>query len=141
MPSRAEAIADALHAALTVPPLASVPPARVFRDLEGALACEHLPALVIETGDEPPPTRPVIGHRQRRTALDVTVLAAGGYQAADAALVEAYGRLMADPTLSGLAFELEEGATRRQRHDGERHLVAVAKEFVAQYRTAENSLE
>jgi hypothetical protein len=141
MTSRAEAIADAVFVALTAPPMTSVPAARVFRDLEGAVQAELLPAIAVETGDEPPPVRNVIGHKQRRVDIDVTVIAAGCYAAADAVLIEAFGRLVADPSLGGLAFELEEGATRRQRQDGERHLVAVTKTWSAQYRTAENSLE
>lgn len=141
MTTRAEAIADAVHAALTAPAMSTVPAARVFRDLEGATQSEGLPAIAVETGDEPPPVRAVIGHKQRRVDIDITVIAAGGYRSADAALIEAFGRLVADPSLGGLVFELEEGATRRQRQDGERHLVAVTKTWSAQYRTAENSLE
>lgn len=141
MTSRAEAIADAVAAALTAPPMSIVPAARVFRDLNGAIQSELLPAIAVETGDEPPPMRAVLGHKDRRVDIDVTVFASGSYAAADPARVEAFNRLVADPSLGGLVFELEEGATRRQRQDGESLVVAVTTTFSAQYRTAENSLE
>jgi hypothetical protein len=139
--SRAEAIADAVAAALTAPAMSSVPAARVFRDLNGAIQSGLLPAIAVETGDEPPPIRVVLGHKERRVDIDVTVFASGSYAAADPARVEAFNRLMADPSLGGLVFELEEGATRRQRQDGESLVVAVTTTFSAQYRTAEYSLE
>jgi hypothetical protein len=113
----------------------------VFRDLNGAIQSELLPAIAVETGDEPPPIRVVLGHKERRVDIDVTVFASGSYAAADPARVEAFNRLMADPSLGGLVFELEEGATRRQRQDGESLVVAVTTTFSAQYRTAEYSLE
>ena len=121
--------------------MSSVPAARVFRDLHGALQSELLPAIAIETGDEPDPVRVVIGAKERSVDIRVTVLAAGGYVAADAAVLEAFGRVMAEPTLGGLAFEADEGQTRRDRDDGERQVVAVTKTWRFQYRTAEDSLE
>lgn len=141
MTSRAESIAGAVFDALTVPAMATVPVDRVFRDLHGALESDALPAIAVETGDEPPPIRVVLGHKERRVDIDVTVIATGGYAAADAAVIEMHQRLLSDPSLGGLVFELEEGATRRQRQDGERHLVAVTKTWSAQYRTTEGSLE
>lgn len=141
MTSKAERIADALHAALSSPAMTSVPPARVFRDLHGALQSELLPAIAIETGDEPEPVRAVIGAKERVVDVRVTVLASGSYLAADAALVEAFARVMADPTLGGLVFEADEGQTRRDREEGERQLVAVTKTWRCQYRTADDSLE
>lgn len=141
MTSRAEAIADAIRAAMTTPQMASVPSARVFRDLEGALQCSDLPAVAIETGGEPPPARLVVGHKDRQVEIDVTVIAKQGYASADAAVVEAHARLMADPSLGSLVFELDEGATRRQRQDGEQRLVAVTKTYRARYRTTEDSLQ
>ncbi|HND53637.1 MAG TPA: hypothetical protein PLV92_14610, partial [Pirellulaceae bacterium] len=63
MTSKAESIAAAVHAALSSPAMASVPAARVFRDLHGALQSDLLPAVAVETGDEDPPVRGVIGHK------------------------------------------------------------------------------
>lgn len=141
MTSKAESIDAAVHAALSSPAMASVPAARVFRDLHGALQSDLLPAVAVETGDEDPPVRVVIGHKERTTEVRVIVVAQGAYSAADPAIVEAFDRLAADPTLGGLVFELDEGATRRERETGERQLVAVTKIFRAQYRTTESSLE
>ena len=141
MTSKAERIADAVHASMTTPAMSSVPAASVVRDLHGALASDDLPAIAVETGDEDAPVRMVLGHKERVTEIHVTVVAQGAFADADPALVEAYGRIAADWTLGGLVFELEEGPTRRERQDGERQLVAVTKVFRAQYRTTESSLE
>lgn len=147
MTSRAEAIAGAIVAALTVPAMASVPAARVFRDIDGAMQSEHLPAVAVEIGDEDPP---MIGapHGVADRVLTVTVsviaeaTATGSpYAAADAAIVEAHNRVVADRELGGLAFDLLEGRTARDRDAGERHLGAIRKEYRAHYRTNEDSLE
>ncbi len=141
MTSKAETIASAVHAALSSPGMSTVPAARVVRDLHGALQTGLLPAIAVETGDEDAPVRVVLGHKERSTEIRVTVVTQGAFLDADPALVEAYGRIAADWTLGGLVFELEEGPTRRERHEGEQQLVAVTKVFRAQYRTTESSLE
>jgi len=139
--TKAEQIAAAIHTALTVPAMSSVPAARVYRDLHGAIQSALLPAIAVETGDEDAPVRAVIGHKDRTTEIRVIVVAESTYSAADPALVESFLRLQADPTLGGLVFELDEGPTRRERADGERQMVAVTKTYRAQYRTTETSLE
>lgn len=141
MTSKAERIADAVHAALITPAMSSVPAARVFRDLHGAIASDVLPAIAVETGDEDAPVRIVLGHKERTTEVRVIVVAQGAYSDADAALVESFNRLAADPTLGGLVFELDEGPTRREREPGESQLFGVTKVYRAQYRTTESSLE
>jgi len=145
--SRAEAIAGAIVAALTVPAMAAVPAARVFRDLDGAMQAAHLPAVAVELGDEDAPiTGAPHGVADRVVTVTVSVIAeavSGGspYTDADAALVEAHGRVVADRELGGLAFDLVEGRTARDRDAGERHLGAIRKEYRVHYRTTEDSIE
>ena len=147
MTSRAEAIAGALVAALTMPPMSAVPAARVFRDLDGALQSALLPAVAVEIGDEDPPTIGAPhGVADRLLSVTVSIVAeasAGGspYTAADAALIEAHARTVADREFGGLAFDTTEGRTARDRDAGERHLGVVRKEYRIHYRTTEDSIE
>lgn len=143
MTSLAERITAAVYTALTVPTMSSVPAARVFRDLQGAISSTELPAIAVETGDEPEPMRSVIGHKMRAVEVRVTVLASGAspFSAADPALVESFNRLAAAPTLGGLAFEFSEGSTNREREGAEQNVGAVTKTYVYQFRTTEGSIE
>ena len=140
MTSRAEAIAQAVHTLLSA--LSTVPAARVYRDLHGAIASSALPAIAVETGDEDEPQRTVIGHKLRTVEIRVVVLASGSdpFTAADPIVVEAFDALAADPTLGGLAFEFSEGVTFRERTDAEQNTVSVTKVYQYQYRTTESSL-
>jgi hypothetical protein len=143
MASRSEQIAEAVRAALSVPALATVPPSRIYRDMAGALQAERLPAIAVETGDEPEPQRPVIGFKLRTVEIRMAVFASGSnpFTAADPIVVEAHNRLAANPTLSGLAFEFDEGPTIREREDADRSIASVTKTYLYQYRTTEASLE
>lgn len=143
MTSKAEAITQAVVSALTVPPMTSVPAARVYRDLHGAMQADDLPAIAVETGDEDTPDRRTTRHKLRWLDLQVTVVARGAspYTAGDAALVEAFGRVFADRSLGGLAMEVLEGPTRRERSPAEQQVGAVTKTYRIQYTTLEESLE
>lgn len=142
MPSRAEQIADAVRIRLTAPAMTSVPAASVYRELRGALQAERLPAIAIEPGNEPEPQRIAYGVLHRRVEIVVTVLAAGntGYSAADPGHAEVFSRLLADPTLGGLALDVEFGAIRRERDDGERPRAAITTTYRYVYRTTEGSI-
>lgn len=140
MASIAERIAAGVHQALTVPPMTSVP-VEVHRDLHGALEREAYPAIAIETGNEPPAVRSLLGHRERVVEVRVTVLAEGGYEAADPADCEAFARIAANPTIGGLAFDVEDAGVVRERAPGARQVFAVTRMYRFPYRTVENSLE
>lgn len=148
MTSKAELIAQKVVSALTVPAMSNVPAARIYRDMEGALAAGDLPAIVVELGDEPDPTPggTLIGRKMRTVEIRVQTLAKASlgsspYAAADPAVVEAHNRLSADMTLGGLAFGFDEGATSRQREDAEQNIGSVSKAYLFQYHTTEASLE
>ena len=84
--------------------------------------------------------------RQGRTVdVQVTALAQAGagaaLTAADAAYVEAFGRVMADRTLGGLAFDVLEGQTARASEAYGERVAAIRKTYSIQYETAETSLE
>jgi len=141
--SKAEQIAQALVTALTVPAMTSVPAARVYRELEDAIRSELFPALVLELNGEPDPVSVLIGVKDRVVDADVIVLAAGSNRNADAdsATVEAFGRIFADRTLGGLAIEVLEGPTRRERDTVGESMLAITKSYRIEYRTGESSLE
>lgn len=143
MTSKAEQITAAVVTALTVPTMSSVPAARVFRDLHGALGSALLPAIAVETGDESEPVRVTIGHKMRSVEIRVSVLASGSnpFSAADAAVVESFNRLAAIPTLGGLAFEFDEGPVVRLREDAEQNTCRVDRTYVYKFRTTEASIE
>lgn len=145
MSSRAEQITQAIVAALTTPAMTSVPAARVFRDADSALSSNDWPALLVETGDEFAPQTVLIGRKFRTVDVQVTALAQAGagaaLTAADAAYVEAFGRVMADRTLGGLAFDVLEGQTARASEAYGERVATIRKTYSIQYETAETSLE
>lgn len=143
MPSRAEQITQAVVAALTTPALSSVPAAQVYRDLDRAIDANVAAALVVESGDEPAPNLATLGIAYRVLDIRVTALAKGASPAtlADAPMLEAYGRIMADRTLGGLAMDITEGDTQRQTNVLETGLAAAARIYRIQYRTAATALE
>lgn len=141
MTTGAEAITEAVHARHSS--LSTVPAARVYRDLEGALQAGKLPAVVIETGNEEPPEPQAMGAKKMRAVdVRVTVLASGAnpFGAADPIVVESFNALMADPKLGGLAFDLTEGPTLRDREVAGLNIASVTKLYRYRYRTPGNSL-
>lgn len=118
-------------------------PGRIHRDINDALRSEVMPAIVVETGDEPAPDRTQLGVMDRIVEVQLTVVASGSnpYGQADAAMLEAHDCLMHDATIGGLAFDVIEGPTRRTRAGLGEDLGAVQKTYQVRYRTAENSLE
>lgn len=141
MTSKAERIAAAVAELLTSPAMTSVPPTRIFRDLYGAIDGGALPAIAIETGNEEPGDRAVIGFVERVLDVRLHVVAMGEYAAGDPALVEAYARIAADPTLAGLAFDFQDAGTQRERDQAERRICLITKTLRYRYRTTEESLE
>lgn len=142
MSSRVESIMVALLAKLTATPaMTSVAATSIYRDLDSAIAA-GFPALVLEEGDEDPPGLAIVSRASRSLEFRLHVLIKGSapYTLADAPLVEAYDRIMADRTLGGLTQEIIEGATTRERAMLEKPVAIVTKNFVARFRTAETSL-
>lgn len=141
MTSRAEQITAAVLAALATPTIAGV--SAIDRDMHTVLNAGRFPAIVVETGNEEPPVRGVIGHKMRVVEVTVSVIAAGAspYTVADPFVLAAFDRLAADPSLGGLAFEFDEGETRRGRLDADRPIGVVSKSYLYKFRTTESSLE
>lgn len=148
MTSAAHDIVSEIVNVLKNPAMDAVPASAIYRDLMDARRSAHMPCIAVELGDEDAPVRNLIGFKDRRLTVDVTVLAAGSdpYGQADAAMVEAFYRIMSAATpggeiLSGRALDIVEGPTRRQREGMAEDLAAVTKTYTVEYRTQEGSLE
>jgi hypothetical protein len=140
--TRAESIMQAILTTLTVPPMSAVPAAHVFRDEEAAIEQAVLPSVTLTEGDEPPPERINTHEAERFLEVTLTVRAKGSvpFTAADAAVLEAHTRVMADQLLGGLTEEITEGATRRERADLNAKLCRVEKTYRIRYRTVDRIL-
>ncbi len=148
MTSAAHDIVTEIIAMLSNPELDSVPAASIFRDVMDARTSGQMPCIAVELGDEDAPTRSLIGVKDRKLQVELTVLAKGSdpYGQADAAMVESFNRLMSASmdgglTLNGRALDVLEGPTRRQRDGMAEDLAAVTKTYIVEYRTLERSLE
>lgn len=140
--TRAEAILQALVTLLTVPPMAAAPATHVLRDEEQAIEQALLPAVVLTEGDEADPARINFHEVERFLEVRLAVIGKGTlpYAAADAALIEAHGRIYAAQTLGGLCEEIVEGPTRRERADANVKLGRIEKTYRIRYRTTEGVL-
>ena len=143
MTSKALQIAQAIETVLTVPAMTAVPAASVYADPLDALEHETFPAVAVELGDEDEPIEVATGVLARSLEITITVLSNGSapFVRADAPLVEAHSRIFADRTLGGLALDIAEGPTRRQREGMGEGVGSSAKTYRIQYRTTETSLE
>lgn len=137
--SKAEQIAQQVIALLTTPAIDGVATGQVLRDPLDALDSETFPALCVELGDEGVPARPVTNVKQRAVLLSVSVLAAGAAPlvVADPIATEAANRLLADPTLGGLAVDLTELGTERHRDELGEGTAKVVLNFQVDYRTTD----
>jgi len=142
MTTRADAIMQAILTTLTVPAMSAVPVAHVFRDEEVAIEQDVLPAVSLAEGDEPAPDRINTHEAERFLEFTLSVRAKGAvpFTAADAALLEAHNRIMADQTLGGLSEEITEGPTRRERADLNTRVCRVEKAYRIRYRTTDGAL-
>jgi hypothetical protein len=147
MASAAEDIVSQIITTLTSPAMTSVPAANVYRDILDARRADQMPCVCVEAGDEDAPIRALIGRKDRKIDIQITVLAKGTnpYAQADAAVVETHARLFASPIvggeiLNGLALDILEGPTRRNRDGMDEDIAAVTKTYTIEYRTAEDSI-
>ncbi|MBS1188912.1 MAG: hypothetical protein H6R10_704 [Rhodocyclaceae bacterium] len=143
MASKAEQIMQAIVTLLTVPPMSSVPSADVHRDVTVAIDSAVSAAIAVEEGDEPEPSLFTIGVADRVLDVRLTALAKGhaASSLADAPMVEAHNRLMANLTLGGLADDIEEGPSSRERAQREKPVAAITKTYRVRYRTGARSVE
>lgn len=138
MTSRALAIADHIAGLL-----AGVSGVSNHRDIVRAIERTEQLALVVEQGDEQAPQPDTISTYERRIEINVSAVAKGTepYNRADAPMTSAHNLIMADRTLGGLAMDIDEGPTTRQRDSLEKEVGVITKTYIVAYRTAADSLE
>lgn len=141
--TRAESIAQAIFALMTEPPMSSVPAADVYNDLIYALDLGVSRGLVVELGDEPAPLQDNISTYERTVEVNISAIRRGRapYTLADPLIAEAHARLLTDRLLGGLAMDIADGPTRRQRDSLEKLVGVVTKTYRVVYRTGADSLE
>jgi hypothetical protein len=115
---------------------------RIFRSREDALAAAESPSLLVMPESEDP-SELTIGYVEKRLRISVGVYAravSSPDSAADATAQSVHAKLLADPTLGGLAVDLSEGATDWDFDQADQTSVMVNMRFVVWYRHARNSL-
>ena len=140
--TRAEAIAQAIVAALIDPPMTSLTPDRVVRDPVDPTQPGALPVLNVELGAETAPEKITFDLVSREVEIDLIAIASGqdATTTADDIIAEAHRRLLTKDLLDGLAMSLAEGDTQRRRDDLDRRIYAIAKRYRITYQTPRESL-
>lgn len=138
MTTRALAIADHIAGLL-----AGVSDVTIHRDIVRAIDRTEQLSLVVEQGDEPAPQRDTIATYERQIDIHVAAVAKGSepYGRADVPLSAAHDLILQDRSLGGLAMDIDEGPTTRQRDSLEREVGVVTKTYRVVYRTTADSLE
>ena len=113
----------------------------LYRSRTRAVAADAALALLVRPVAETP-EQIVITFMDRRLDVELSILARGDIpdSLADATVVSAHGKLMADRTLGGAALDVEEGPTEWDFAAADTDLCEVRMRFTVAYRTADNSL-
>ena len=148
MSTKALQIAEAVQALFETPALTGIGTGGVVDDPDYAYEIGDLPIVAVYMGDEQPPDRSVISSHDNTMILTVRVTAKKGgvsgksaLASCDALVASTYNRLMAAPTLGGLAFDIQKQATRRTRDVIEVPVAFTEVDYAVQFRTIETSLE
>ena len=150
MTTKALQIRDAITALLTASTCGGVPATRIHKDLAFALdaGTENMPSITVELGNEQVGRSDIdILHRTVEVTVAVLSVATKGVGAADAAtnadspLRTAHNRIMADRTLGGIAFDLEDRDIRRERGILDKQVMSTEILYEVGYLTSATSLE
>jgi hypothetical protein len=141
MATRPLQIRDALVDALKSAAVAGVPRDHIHVNLRQAVASGQRPAIVLDLGDEPEPTRQY-DQRQRRVDLTLRILADGAdpFAVIDPIREAAHARVMQDKTLGGLCETLVEGPSQRERVDLDVPIGALLTVYQVSYTTRGEAL-
>lgn len=150
MTTKALQIRDAIATLLRASTCGGVPSDRVYVDIATAIEGDpsSLPAIVVELGNESA-QRGSVGQVQRMVQVTVAVVSAAtkGVGAADATtnadapLAEAHRRIVADVTLGGKAFDVQDTSLTRDRDELDKPVMITRITYDVQYDTTETSLE
>ena len=142
MASKALQIRDAIITLLTTPALTGIGAGGVSVDPDYAFAAADIPVVAVYLGDETVQEQ-MIGAADHQLAITVRVISKGSdsFATGDALMVAAHGRIVADPTLGGLALDLRHTGTRRSRDVLEVPVAVQELDYAVDYRTTTTSLE
>ena len=115
--------------------------ASVHADLMQAISAGNRPAIVVDMGNEDTPVREY-GNRIRTISIGVRLLADGAdpFAVIDPIREAAHAAVMDDKTLGGLAEEIEEGASNRQRVDLDVQIGSLVTTYSVRYITSGEAL-
>jgi hypothetical protein len=120
----------------------------VIDEPEYAETVADMPFVAVYLGDEPAPARDLTSTRDREVMMTIRVAACkggvsgkGATASSDPLMVEIHSRLMANLTLGGVAYDIEEQGTRRQRDVLDKPVAYTEKDYLVRYRTTATSLE
>lgn len=132
MASIRELIVQSFMTALT----GAVPAAQIHRSRRTAIQRSESPAIVVQARREDPEVRES-GGTNRILTIGMEIIARGDApdSIADATVVEAHQRVMADTTLSGRAIDLQEISTEWEITEADLDAVVVTVIYQILYRT------
>lgn len=138
MTTRVLAIASAIQGLLKAPAMSACPASAVYLNRD-----EPVPdaaAILIEIGDEPTPI--IAGRMDRAVEIHLISQAKGGSAKAIAEAIhaEAYGRIMDDTTLGGLAYHIDEGDALRDHGVLDVPVCKITKTYIVRHLTERGSL-
>lgn len=148
MTTKALQIRDAIVSLLAASTCGGVPSTRIYADISHAVEAVF-PSIAVELGDEPAPQRSSIGLMDRQVQVSVKVLSAAttgvgaldATTAADAAIAEASRRIMADITLSGISYDIQEQELLRLRDETNKPVLLTTLNYSVFYTTGDTSRE
>jgi hypothetical protein len=148
MASKALQIAEAIQTLFATHALTGIGIAGVQDDPDYSFELSDLPFVAVYMGDEPAPNHAAIGQYDNTLIITVRVTAKNGgvtgksaLASCDPLLVSTYNRLMAEPTLGGLVFDVQKGPTRRMRDVIEAPVAYTEVDYAVQFSTTTTSLE
>ena len=113
----------------------------IYRSREEALTRADVPALIVMADNEDP-NENVSGLTEKRLTIVVGVFVRGDVpdMLADPIVESVHAKLMAEPTLGGLAMDISEGGTGWDMEEADQTALIVNMRFVVWYRHARANL-
>lgn len=142
MSSKALQIRDAIIARLTTPALTAIGTGGVSVDPDYAFETSELPVVAVYLGDETV-ERSLITAEDHVLTVTARIISksSDAFANADTLMIEAHARIVADPTLGGLAMDTRHLGMRRSRDVLEVPVAVTELDFAVDYRTTMTSLE
>jgi hypothetical protein len=115
---------------------------RIYRSRSEPTTRAESPALVLEWTSDQPDIRGTVGHIDWTLRIKVIVISRGNIpdNLADATVESLYSKLLADPTVGGLAVDVRPSTTTFELIEADQPAGIIMCEFEVDYRTSYGSL-